>query len=123
MYIKEYGKDLANRSDQMNKYPLRLRYRIFCLDCADFTVCKGKRWESCPYRSEAVKIVKGRSLMPKIKEVKNMIQTNEDRIVRALETIAECLHKSNEMASESLKKSNKLYEANMAMMKEKREEN
>jgi len=47
-----------------------------------------------------------------------MIQSNEDRIVYALETIASCLVKSNEMAKEALKKSNQLYEANMAMKKE-----
>ena len=47
-----------------------------------------------------------------------MFQNNEDRIVKALETIAECMVKSNEMAKEALKKSNRLYGANMAMMRE-----
>jgi len=47
-----------------------------------------------------------------------MFQNNEDRIVKSLETIAKCMVKSNEMASEALKKSNDLYKANMAMIKE-----
>lgn len=47
-----------------------------------------------------------------------MFQANEDRIVKSLETIAECLVKSNEMAKEAMKKSQMLYETNMAMMKE-----
>jgi len=47
-----------------------------------------------------------------------MILTNEDRIVKSLETIASCMVKSNEMAGEALKKSNELHRANMAMMKE-----
>ena len=42
----------------------------------------------------------------------------EGKVVKFLETIAECLVKSNEMAKEALKKSNQLYEANMAMKKE-----
>lgn len=37
----------------------------------------------------------------------------------ALEIIAECMLKSNEMAKEALDKSNKLYGANMAMKQEK----
>ena len=47
-----------------------------------------------------------------------MIQSNEVRIVKSLETIAKCMVKSNEMAREALEKSNKLYGANMAMMRE-----
>jgi len=47
-----------------------------------------------------------------------MFVNNEDRIVKALETIAKCMVKSNEMAKEALKKSNQLYGANMAMKKE-----
>jgi len=39
-------------------------------------------------------------------------------IVRSLETIAECMLKSNEMAREAMEKNQKLYEANVAMMKE-----
>jgi len=47
-----------------------------------------------------------------------MIKSNEDRIAQALETIAECMVKQHEMAKEALEKSQILYEANMAMMKE-----
>ena len=47
-----------------------------------------------------------------------MFQNNEDRIVKSLETIASCMVKSNEMAEEALKKSNRLYEASRAMMRE-----
>ena len=47
-----------------------------------------------------------------------MLTEFEGKVVKFLETIAECLVKSNEMAKESLKKSNQLYEANMAIMKE-----
>jgi len=42
----------------------------------------------------------------------------EDSIVKSLETIAECMVKSNEMAREALKKGNQLYGANMAMINE-----
>jgi len=42
----------------------------------------------------------------------------EDSIAKSLETIAECLLKQTEMAREAMKKSQELYEANMAMMKE-----
>jgi len=48
-----------------------------------------------------------------------MLTEFEGKVVKFLETIAECLVKSNEMAKESLKKSNQLYEANMAIMKER----
>jgi len=41
-----------------------------------------------------------------------------DSMVRSLETIVECMVKSNEMAREALKMSQILYEANMVMMKE-----
>ena len=47
-----------------------------------------------------------------------MIQSNEDRIVKSLETIAECQLKQTEMAREAMKKSQILFEANMAMMRE-----
>ena len=49
-----------------------------------------------------------------------MLTEFEGKVVKFLETIAECSVKSNEMAKESLKKSNQLYEANMAMIREKR---
>ncbi|MCK4320963.1 hypothetical protein KAX08_00370 [candidate division WOR-3 bacterium] len=47
-----------------------------------------------------------------------MIQSNEDRIVKSLETIAECQLKQTEMAREAMRKSQMLFEANMAMMRE-----
>ena len=47
-----------------------------------------------------------------------MFRTNEERIVKSLETIAECLKKQTELAEEAMKKSQELFEANMAMMKE-----
>ena len=47
-----------------------------------------------------------------------MFQSNEDRIVKSLETIAECQLKQTEMAREAMKKSQMLFEANMAMMRE-----
>jgi len=47
-----------------------------------------------------------------------MLTEFEGKVVKFLETIAECLVKSNEMAKEALKKNNQLYEANKAMMKE-----
>ena len=47
-----------------------------------------------------------------------MFQSNEDRIVKSLETIAKCQLKQTEMAKEAMKKSQMLYGANMAMMKE-----
>jgi len=51
-----------------------------------------------------------------------MIKSNEDRIAQALETIADCMVKQHEISKEALKKSQILYEANMAMMKENRRE-
>ena len=47
-----------------------------------------------------------------------MFRTNEERIVKSLETIAECMVKQFELAKEITKKSQELYEANMAMIKE-----
>ena len=47
-----------------------------------------------------------------------MLTEFEGKVVKSLETIAECSVKSNEMAKEAFKKSNQLYEANMAMIKE-----
>ena len=47
-----------------------------------------------------------------------MLTEFEGKVVKFLETIAECSVKSNEMAKEAFKKSNQLYEANMAMIKE-----
>ena len=47
-----------------------------------------------------------------------MFQANEDSIVKSLETIAKCMLKQNKMAEEAIKKSNELYKANMAMIKE-----
>ena len=48
-----------------------------------------------------------------------MILTNEDRIVKSLETIAKCIVKSNKLAEEAMKKNRELHEANMAMIKPK----
>ena len=48
-----------------------------------------------------------------------MLTEFEGKVVKAIETIAECLVKSNEMGSEALKKSNQLYESNMAMIRER----
>ena len=42
----------------------------------------------------------------------------ENRMVKSLAIIAQCMLKSNKMAEEALKKSNELHNANMAMMKE-----
>ena len=50
-----------------------------------------------------------------------MLTEFEGKVVKFLETIAECLVKSNEMAKEALKKNNQLYEANKAMMRERYE--
>jgi len=47
-----------------------------------------------------------------------MLTEFEGKIVKSLETIAECMVKSNEMAKEALKKSNQIHEANMAIMEE-----
>ena len=47
-----------------------------------------------------------------------MIKSNEDSIVKSLETIAKCLVKQTQMAEEAIKKSQELYKANMAMIKE-----
>ena len=48
-----------------------------------------------------------------------MILTNEDKIVKSLETIAECLVKSTNLAEEAMKKNRELHEANMAMIRER----
>lgn len=51
-----------------------------------------------------------------------MFQANEDSIVKSLEIIAKCMIKSNQMAEEAIKKSQELYEANVAIMKENQKE-
>ena len=47
-----------------------------------------------------------------------MFVNNEDRIVHALETIADCFLRQIQIAEEAMKKTQELYKANMAMMKE-----
>ena len=47
-----------------------------------------------------------------------MFQANEDSIVKSLETIAKCMLKQNKMAEEAMKRTQELYKANMAMIKE-----
>ena len=42
----------------------------------------------------------------------------EERVVKSLETIAECFKKQTKIAEEAMKKSQELFEANMAMIKE-----
>ena len=42
----------------------------------------------------------------------------EERVVKSLETIAECFKKQTRIAEEAMKKTQELYEANMAMIKE-----
>jgi len=44
--------------------------------------------------------------------------SNDERIIKALETIAKCILKQTQFAEEAIKKSRELYEANVAMMKE-----
>ena len=44
--------------------------------------------------------------------------SNDERIIKALETIAKCILKQTQFAEEAIKKSQELYEANVAMMKE-----
>lgn len=55
-YIQDYGEDLENRYDKTDEhlYP----YRIFCMDCPTFKSCKGKHWNGCPNRLEALKIIR-----------------------------------------------------------------
>ena len=47
-----------------------------------------------------------------------MLTEFESKIVKSLETIAECVVKSTNLAEEAMKKNRELQEANMAMMKE-----
>ena len=52
----DYGDDLKCRYDRAdNKL---YKERIFCLDCLDFESCEGKQWRGCPYRTEALKIIR-----------------------------------------------------------------
>ena len=55
-YINDYGKDLENHFDQVDK--ALYKERIFCLDCPTFEACKGKWWRGCPNRAEALKIIR-----------------------------------------------------------------
>jgi len=59
-YIKDYGEDLENHFDLADSifYP----YRIFCMDCPDFELCKGRFWKDCFDKVEALKIIKGEKL-------------------------------------------------------------
>ncbi|TET08096.1 MAG: hypothetical protein E3J83_04270 [Candidatus Atribacteria bacterium] len=54
-YIKDYGKDLESRYDQADK--TLYKERIFCLDCPTFEVCRGRFWEGCSNRAEAMKTI------------------------------------------------------------------
>ena len=56
IYRKDYGKDLESHYDRADK--TLYRKRIFCLDCLNYKVCKGRFWKSCPHRAEALKIIK-----------------------------------------------------------------
>ena len=56
-YTKDYGEDLESRYDRADKNSYE--ERIFCLDCLIFEACKGRSWKGCPYRSMALKIIRG----------------------------------------------------------------
>jgi len=58
-YIKDYGKDLENYYDGADK--TLCKERVFCLDCPDFEVCKGKWWRGCSNRAIAMKIIRRKS--------------------------------------------------------------
>ena len=47
-----------------------------------------------------------------------MLTEFESKIVKSLETIAECVVKSTKLAEEAMKKSQELFEANIAMINE-----
>lgn len=55
-YLKDYGKDLENKYDHIEK--TLYKERIFCLDCPTFKACKGKCWHGCPTRAMAMKEMK-----------------------------------------------------------------
>ena len=55
-YPKDYGKDLEGRFDTADK--TLYKQRIFCLDCSDFETCRGRFWQGCPKRAEALKIIR-----------------------------------------------------------------
>ena len=48
-----------------------------------------------------------------------MLTEFEIRIVKSLETIAECSLKQSQIAEEAMKKTQELYKANMAMIEER----
>ena len=56
-YKLDYGVDLENRYDKAEK--TRYKERIFCLDCLHYKTCEGTIWVGCPYRTEALKIIRG----------------------------------------------------------------
>ena len=56
-FVENYGKDLEKKYDEADK--IKYRMRIFCLDCENFKVCKGRLWKGCRERAEALKIIRG----------------------------------------------------------------
>jgi len=59
LYLKDYGEDLENHFDQIDK--INYGMRIFCLDCSIFAMCEGRLWRGCPNRAEALKIIREES--------------------------------------------------------------
>lgn len=55
-YLEDYGEDLENHFDQIDKS--LCKERVFCLDCPDFEECRGKFWRGCPNRAEVLKIIR-----------------------------------------------------------------
>ena len=55
-YLEDYGEDLENHFDQIDK--ALYKERVFCLDCPDFEACRGKFWQGCPNRAEVLRIIR-----------------------------------------------------------------
>jgi hypothetical protein len=55
LLIKQYGKDLESKKDNVTRVPLKRR--LFCLDCEEHEtdLCPG--WENCEYKLEIIQLI------------------------------------------------------------------
>lgn len=56
--IRQYGKDLESKKDAVTWGIYKKR--LFCLDCFEFEICKGEKWEDCSYKVEVLKIIENK---------------------------------------------------------------
>lgn len=53
--IKQYGKDLESKKDNVTRVPLKRR--LFCLDCGEHGTDLCPSWENCEYKLEILRLI------------------------------------------------------------------